>query len=644
MNNSAEKTSSYLQKMLQRTGGWYIAIIILITQFFSGFGTIAADYSIQINAEFLPEQLIALGKFTAAGILTTNILVLAIIYFFHSDVRQKLDHWRSDKPALVNKHDDMVIWGKITSLAWRYSITLSISSIFTIILPVLFFQTSTLGLNTDQVIYTLLGSFAAILGNAAISLLLLEYFLKPTYKVLLPQDTGGEHIKANGISISTKLQSIILALILTSILLVAPIGYHQTAKALETGDPSVLQAMQTQSLIVALATILFGILLSALFAQSVSSPLKQLIHTFNQIEAGDLKQRASVIAPDEIGELAIYFNDMVTRLDELQDNLESQISIRTEQLKATSEVGHALSSILEPELLMKEVVTLITERLGYYYAAIFIISPDGQWAELKSATGEAGQVLKEKKHRLSLLGKNMVGSAITLKKANIAHDVGTEAVRFNNPLLPNSRSEIALPLIVRGRVLGALDAQSTKENAFDEGIVETLQGMANQVAVALENARLFQETQEALREIRANQQTQLSEAWSEALETQGALEFSTGEKTASDEEMILNVPLALRGQTIGEISLENNTFWTDEEQGWVEAVATQAALALENARLLEESQQVALQERLVAEITSKIWAANTTDGILKVALKELGSALGASKAIIKLDTDDKQEI
>ena len=404
-----------------------------------------------------------------------------------------------------------------------------------------------------------------------------------------------------------------------------------------------MRTIQIQSLVASILTIIFGILLSALFAYSVSSSLRELIQTFNKIEEGDLKQRAKTTAPDEIGELAIYFNRMVSRLDELQSSLESQIKRRTEHIKVSSDVGRAVSSILDPEELIEEIVNLITERLGYYYAAIFIISSDGYWAELRGATGEAGIELKAKNHRLSLTGKNMVGSAISTRETLIAHDVGKEAVRFDNPLLPHTHSEIALPLIVGGHVLGALDVQSTEENAFDEEIVETLQGMASKVPIALENARLFQETQHALREIRTSQQTQLSTDWSENLDERGGLDFAIGEKSSSESE-ILNAPLALRNQIIGEITLEGDAEWTSEEQEWVEAVATQAALALENARLLEESQQVALQERLVAEITSKIWSSNTMDGILKIAAKELGRALGATETVIELNIDDKQEI
>ncbi|MBC8335583.1 MAG: GAF domain-containing protein [Anaerolineales bacterium] len=641
MNNPVEKTT-VLHKILRRTGGLYLVIAVLFTQIFSSISTIAAEYSIQVNAEFTTDELAALAKFALLGLLIANIIVFAVIFVLYSDVRKKLNSWRSGISFSSDSQDDLTAWHQITSLGWRFSLFLFVGGLAATMIPMLLYQAFVLEVSTNQIIYTLLGAFAAILGSSSLSLLLLDLLLVPAREVLLPKGFTEGIAGAKGINISVKLQSISLALVLTSILLVAPIGYHQTVKALETGDPSVLQTMQIQSLVVAFLTIIFGIILSALFATSVSSPLQQLINTFKKIEAGDLTQRARVTATDEVGELAVYFNHMVSRLDKLQGNLEKQIMERTEQLKATSEVGRAVSSILNPEELIEKFVNLITERLGYYYAAIFIVSPDGRWAELRSATGEAGKELQAKKHRLPIAGNNMVGSAINLREARIAHDVGREAVRFDNPLLPNTRSEIALPLIVGGNVLGALDAQSTKENAFDEENIETLQGMVNQVAIALENGRLFQEAQQALKEIRTSQQIQLSDAWSGAMDTHANLEFSAGEKPLSDE-FLLNIPLALRDQIIGEITLDGASDWTTEDRGWVEAVATQTALALENARLLEESQQVALQERLVAEITSKIWSSNTTDGILKTALKELGGALGASEATIELNILDESD-
>lgn len=645
MNKSQDQAKfffNFQKKLLQRTGGWYLILAILFTQLVSGLGAFAAYYTIQVNAEFSSTELIALIRFASIGILLTNGIVLLGAYLYYGDVRKELDaiFRKKTKPNPT----DLTVWNKATSLSWHYSALLFILSIFTTIAPVLLFLATT-GATSEQIIHTLLGGFAGVLGTSALSLLLLDHLLVPVYGVLQQQYEGihsEKLIKTRGLNLSLKLQSVILAIILISILLTAPIGYHQTVRALETGEIITLQEVQVQSLIVAIASILFGILISFLFAQSVSAPLQELVKTFGKIETGQMEEKAALKSSDEAGELTIYFNHMVSQLNELQNNLEAQIQQRTEQLKATSEVGRVVSSILDPDKLIEEVVNLITERLGYYYAAIFLLSPDGYWAELKNATGDAGKTLMEKKHRLAVGGKSMVGSAINLREARIAYDVGVEAVRFDNPLLPETRSEIALPLIVGGNILGALDAQSTEENAFDEEVVETLQAMANQVAVALENARLFQETQETLMEIQSAQRRQLSEAWSEALATKKEhLEYTVGEKS-KDKQAEVSIPLSLREQIIGEINLEGGADWVVEDQDWIEAVATQAALALENARLLEESQQVALQERLAAEITSKIWASGTAEEILQVALRELGSALGASEASIELSLDEKQ--
>ncbi len=637
-DNSVARSNNFLQRVLQRTGGWYILLAVIATQLISSFAAFAADYSIHVNAEFTRAELLMMVKFTIAAFFSTYLLLDSIVFARFRDARKSLDQWREGVHS-----NDLSAWQQITSLSWRYSLYVVISNVLFVILPILVFQATFLRLTGDQIIYTGLGLIATILGIGPLSLLLMNFFLKPARVALLPDSFEDQLAGDQGLKLSHKTQIIIFALIVASILLVAPIGYHQMKKALETGEQAVLAAMQLQSIVVSILTIAFGLALAALFSRSISRPLEDILDTFAKIESGDLKERAAVSDADEIGKLSVNFNRMISRLDNLQGNLESQIAMRTEQLRATSEVGRVASSILDPEKLIEKVVNLITERLGYYYAAIFIVSADGYWAELQSATGEAGKELMKRKHRLAVGGKSMVGSAVSLRQARIAHDVGLEAIRFDNPLLPDTRSEIALPLTVGGRVLGALDAQSMEENAFDKENTETLQGMANQVAIALENARLFRETQEALRELRTSQQIQLSQAWSEALDAEGNLEFSMGEKLDSkdSETGALNVPLALRDQIIGEISLEGNDDWTDDDQSWVEAVATQAALAIENARLLDESQRVALQERLVAEITGKIWSSTTIDGILQTAISELGRTLSASEATITLNTNEE---
>lgn len=331
-----------------------------------------------------------------------------------------------------------------------------------------------------------------------------------------------------------------------------------------------------------------------------------------------------------------------TVLNELENErgkLEERVEERTVQLKAVNEVGRTASAILNPDELISRVVNLITDQFGYYYTAVFLIDEKGEWAELKSATGEAGRVLKENRHRLRVNRNSMVGAAISSGQARISLDVEAEPARFENPLLPYTRSEIALPLMVGDHIVGALDVQSTQEAAFGPQEIETLQGMANQVAIAFENARLFASAENSLAEMQAIQRQYVVDSW-RPLSSQGDLQYSVGDKdeTASTQE--LQIPLTLRDEIIGAINLSSDGEWTPEQRGLIEAVATQAALALENARLVEESQSSASREHLLAEITGKVWSSTTIDGILQTAIRELGRALDVSEATIELKVDE----
>ena len=636
MSNATPK-KSILHRTLERTGGWYLVIAAFVTQVVASVGAVAADYTIQVNAEFSSEVLSGIIQFASYTIFSSTTFIVIFVFFRYRKSRKKLNAWKNNE----SDFRDEAGWKEITSLAWHYTVLIFIAGILGQVIPTLVYITNIPNITSDQIVYAALGLFAGVIGTATIALQLMDYLLQPARTALLPERFEDQLAGERGINLTIKLALTVFALLLTSILLLAPIGYHQTTKALQVGSVDVLRAMQTQSLVVAFLIIVYGMALAVFFSRSISTPIDALLKNFKTIESGDLKERATINTSDEIGRLSIYFNQMITRLDELQSNLENQIAKRTDQLRATSEVGRAASSILDPDELVEKIVNLITDRLGYYYAAIFIVSPDGAWAELRSATGEAGAELKARQHRLATGGKSMVGSAISLRQARIAHDVGLEAVRFNNPLLPNTRSEIALPLMVGGRVVGALDAQSTEPNAFDPENTETLLGMANQVAVALENARLYQEAQSALREIRANQRTQLSNAWSEVSDSEDVLEFSVGQESyqVDDQAAKLTIPLALRDQVIGEVLILGDDAWTEDDISWVNAVARQAAFAIENARLLEESQQSALQERIISEITGKIWASTTIEGIMQVAITELGRTLSANEAVIKLDVE-----
>jgi GAF domain-containing protein/HAMP domain-containing protein len=234
----------------------------------------------------------------------------------------------------------------------------------------------------------------------------------------------------------------------------------------------------------------------AYLARRLARPLVSLTGTATRIADGEIELQAAVAGTSEVTSLATAFNSMTAQLRTFIGELEQRVAARTAQLRASAEVGRAVTSILEPDQLLKQVVDLITERFGFYYSAIFVLDRNGQQAVLRAATGEAGQILLDRSHRLSVDEQSMVGGAIVTRTARIALDVGQGAVRFANPLLPDTRSEIALPLRVGDRVLGALDVQSKEAGAFDEASAEVLQTMADQIAIALFNAETFRRAEQ----------------------------------------------------------------------------------------------------------------------------------------------------
>jgi GAF domain-containing protein len=324
-----------------------------------------------------------------------------------------------------------------------------------------------------------------------------------------------------------------------------------------------------------------------------------------------------------------------------RNNLDNRVKSRTRQLRKVNEIGQTVTAILDPDELLARAAFMIGDELESYYTAIYLIDTSGQWAELREATGDAGKVLRENKHRIDLKGRTAIAQAIQTRQIRLALDTGTEPVRFDNPLLPYTRSQLVAPLIVGDNVFGALELHSTRESAYSLEDVDTYQNMANQVAIALENSRLFREGQQNLLEMRATQRQYLQGAWSNLVEEEKDLEYELGDDESADKS--IQVPLALRDQVIGQISMASTEDWTPEQRNLIETIAAQAALALENARLVEESQTIASQERITNEIVAKIWSSSNTDSILQTAVRELGRALEAAEVDIELTTGENND-
>lgn len=332
-------------------------------------------------------------------------------------------------------------------------------------------------------------------------------------------------------------------------------------------------------------------------------------------------------------------NTTLSILKDERRNLENIVIERTQQIRKVNNIGQAVNAILNPSELLERAVNLISAEFACYYTAIFLIDGSGQWAELIAASGDAGKVLRENKHRLNINGKSAVSAAIRTKEAIIVLDSVENPIRFDSPLLPYTRSQIVLHLSNRDRVIGALEMHSTKENAFSKLDIDAYQNMANHITIAFENSHLFNEAQQNLSEMSASQQQYLEDAWL-SLTSGRKLEYDVGDKESAINQE-LEIPLALRDQIIGQINMSTSGEWSLEQKNLIESIAAQAALALENARLVGESRSIAAQEKLVTDITSKIWTSTTIDSILQTTVRELGRALEAAEVTIEVSMSDK---
>jgi len=413
--------------------------------------------------------------------------------------------------------------------------------------------------------------------------------------------------------------------------------------------------------------------IGVLLANRLIDPIQRLAAVAQQIGAGQWDAPLPRASNDEIGVLSQAFATMTEQLRELMGGLEQRVAERTRelerravQLATAAEVSRAATLVLDPDELMHQTVDLIRDRFSFYYVGLFLLDEAKRWAVLRAGTGEPGRQMLEAGHRLQVGGESMVGWCTANVQARIALDVGEEAVHFDNPLLPETHSEMALPLISRGQVIGALTVQSTEVAAFSDEDISALQTMADQLAVAIDNARLFREVQSSLEEAQAIHRHYLREAWegfTSLPEARLGCRYAKPGVTSSEEAWLpamteavqqgdavtaaeggegveLAVPITLRGQTIGALGLRRDEAggWTADDIALVQAVAEQVALTLENMRLFEEARRRARREQIIREITTKMRGSTDLDTILQTTVQELAKVLGTSRTFVQLGT------
>ncbi len=424
--------------------------------------------------------------------------------------------------------------------------------------------------------------------------------------------------------------------------------------------------LQTQSLIAFVISTLLG----AAAILLTLSPLHALANYANEVAAGNLNFRFDDRKlKGELATLSFNLRMLAANARSSIASLENRVNERTRQLehrsklsKAVADVGKAITSFRDLSELLQQTAYLIHENFGYYHVGIFLLDEHKEYAVLSASNSDGGRRMLEKQHRLKVGEVGIVGYVTQNAKARIALDVGKDAVYFDNPDLPQTRSEMALPLIVGGQMLGALDVQSTEPQAFSEEDVSTLQILAEQIAIAIQNANLFDEAEKAIESARMGYAELSRGAWNKLLRTQQrigflattpatvpissdqvnpnlARAFETGTPTLESDGLTIILPVRVRGQVIGAVRLKKTEIseaWTQEETNLAISLSDQLGGALESARLYKESQQHAARETLISDISARINAVSQTDFILRETVQELGQVIGNASVTFQL--------
>jgi GAF domain-containing protein len=321
---------------------------------------------------------------------------------------------------------------------------------------------------------------------------------------------------------------------------------------------------------------------------------------------------------------------------------------RASQFEVIAQITNSIASLRSMEDLLPQIADVISGQFGFYHVGIFLNDANNDYAVLLAANSQGGQRMLSRHHQLKIGEQGIVGYVIAKKQARIALDVGNDAMFFKNPDLPETRSEMALPLQIGDRAIGALDIQSVEPQAFDQEDIRVLSILANQVSLAIENARLFEQTKRSLAEAEAVYRQVLREGWSQVSTEEKIAGFrytakgvapiktrgeSSKMKNEQKKQTQLQIPIMLRGETIGTLAIElsDQKQLSSDKMDIISAVVERVALAAENARLFDETSRRAYRERMVSEITTKVRSTNDPQAMLETALKELQKVLGTDK-------------
>lgn len=420
---------------------------------------------------------------------------------------------------------------------------------------------------------------------------------------------------------------------------------------------------------VAMLTILLSVGLSLWVASRITTPIGQLASIAGEVANGNLDLTAPVESDDEIGQLAQAFNSMTEQLREDVKSLEERIVARTQRLELVAALGEKLNLRLDLDSLLTEAVSQIQRNFNYYHTQIYLSENNNQTLHLAKAQGQITLAPEDRHTEVAVDDKtNLIARAARtgqIARENINTD--TQKLAYSS-FIAEARSEMAVPIMQNEQVLGVLDVQQRQAAGLDIGDMSLLRSVANQIAVAINNARLFQEVETALQEAQRAQARYQKAAWSRQNITpkRGRYHYigdsdhhlSNYEKeeiqrraATSDTAIVVGVdeniltpksvaaPVKVRDHKIGTVQIHNRPGqnpWTEDDLAIVNAVIDQLAQVADNLRLFDETREQASREQTIRQITDRLRSASNLNQLLDIATETLSQELSASHVRLKL--------
>jgi methyl-accepting chemotaxis protein len=376
-------------------------------------------------------------------------------------------------------------------------------------------------------------------------------------------------------------------------------------------------ASAVREVLISLGIIILSLLVLWYLAGQLVRPVIDLTAVANTISAGNLNAVADTKAPNETGILAKAFNSMTSQLRNMLDTLEQRVAARTRNLELAAEVGRAVSQVRDLDIMLKDACDLILKEFNLYYVQVYLTAANQKSLNLEAGTGEVGAQLVRREHSLPLDSNSINGRAAVEKHSIVISNTAQSPTFRQNPLLPETRGEMAVPLIVADKVVGVLDMQSKEAGVLNHEVLPAFEALAGQLAVAIQNANLLEEANEARAEVEKQARRLVRQSWNEHLDAvhtpeQIGFKFDqkevvplVGPNESRVSENAISSSISVTGEPLGSLTVEmGDSSSQDQAVELVNIVAQQMAQQIENLRLLESAERYRQKAELAIRRTT----------------------------------------